>query len=227
MSEQLLRFESVTKTYISGESRLVILEDLDLSVPSGTSVAITGKSGSGKSTLLNLAGGLDKPTAGSVLFLGRNVGKMHDKALSAFRNRHIGFVFQSHILLEDFNALENVCVPALIRGDGRQATIQRATQLLKRVGLADRLDHRPQKLSGGERQRVAICRALINQPDLIIADEPTGSLDEASASDIETLLLEMVKEEGRTLLLVTHNPLLAARCSSVYLLQNRQLQEGP
>ncbi|MDY0372147.1 MAG: ABC transporter ATP-binding protein, partial [Sphaerochaetaceae bacterium] len=119
MSEQLLRFESVTKTYISGESRLVILEDLDLSVPSGTSVAITGKSGSGKSTLLNLAGGLDKPTTGSVLFLGRNVGKMHDKALSAFRNRHIGFVFQSHILLEDFNALENVCVPALIRGDGR------------------------------------------------------------------------------------------------------------
>ncbi len=226
MTEQLLRFDAVSKVYASGDSQLVILEDLDLVITSGTSVAITGKSGSGKSTLLNLAGGLDKPTSGAIMFLGRNVGSMHDKKLSAFRNRHIGFVFQSHILLDDFSALENVCVPALIKGERYTAVKNRASQLLARVGLEGRFHHRPQKLSGGERQRVAICRALINQPDLIIADEPTGSLDETSAHDIETLLLEMVKEEGQTLLLVTHDKQLAVRCDTVYLLHNKQLQES-
>ncbi len=225
MTEQLLRFEAVSKAFASGDSQLVILEDLELIVAPGTSVAITGKSGSGKSTLLNLAGGLDKPSSGAVLFLGRNVGKMDDKELSAFRNRHIGFVFQSHVLLDDFDALENVCVPALIRGERYASAKKRALHLLERVGLEDRLHHRPQKLSGGERQRVAICRALINQPDIIIADEPTGSLDEAASSDIETLLLEMVKEEGRTLLLVTHDKQLAVRCDEVYLLHNKKLQE--
>lgn len=225
MTKELLRFQAVTKTFVSGQSQLVILEDLDFVLHSGTSVAITGKSGSGKSTLLNIAGGLDKPSAGSVSFLGRELEALNDKELSAFRNRHIGFVFQSHILLDDFTALENVCVPALIRGVRQSEAVKRAKELLDRVGLSERLQHRPQKLSGGERQRVAICRALVNAPDLIIADEPTGSLDEESSSGIETLLTDIVREEGRTLLMVTHDSQLASRCSTVYLLHNRTLQE--
>ena len=225
MTKELLRFHTVTKTFVSGQSQLVILEDLDFVLYSGTSVAITGKSGSGKSTLLNIAGGLDKPSAGSVSFLGRELGALNDKELSAFRNRHIGFVFQSHILLDDFTALENVCVPALIRGARQADAVKRAKELLDRVGLSDRLLHRPHKLSGGERQRVAICRALVNAPDLIIADEPTGSLDEESSSGIETLLTDIVREEGKTLLMVTHDTQLASRCSTVYLLHNRTLQE--
>lgn len=225
MTKELLRFHAVTKTFVSGQSQLVILEDLDFVLHSGTSVAITGKSGSGKSTLLNIAGGLDKPSAGSVSFLGRELGALNDKELSAFRNRHIGFVFQSHILLDDFTALENVCAPALIRGVRQAEAVKRAKELLDRVGLSERLQHRPQKLSGGERQRVAICRALVNAPDLIIADEPTGSLDEESSSGIETLLTDIVREEGRTLLMVTHDTQLASRCSTVYLLHNRTLQE--
>lgn len=225
MIETLLEFSSISKTFASGDSRISILEEIDFSLSSGSSVAITGKSGSGKSTFLNIAGGLDKPTSGAVLFLGRRLGSMHDREMSEFRNRHIGFVFQSHILLEDFSALENVCVPALIRGERQTDAVARAKELLDRVGLADRSDHRPGKLSGGERQRVAICRALVNGPDLLIADEPTGSLDEESSADIENLLLDLVREQGRTLLLVTHDMQLAKTCDKVYLLHNRALQE--
>lgn len=227
MSEELLRFASVSKEYQSGETRLVILEDIDFILQRGDSVAITGKSGSGKSTMLNLAGGLDRPSKGSVLFLGKDLATMGDRELSEFRNRHIGFVFQSHILLEDFSALENVCVPAIISGEPMRTVAPKAKQLLDRVGLSDRLSHRPQKLSGGERQRVAICRALMNAPELVIADEPTGSLDEESSGGIESLLMDMVVEEGRTLLMVTHDAQLASQCSSVYLLHNRSLRKAP
>lgn len=225
MIKLLMKFTGVSKTYTSGESRLSILEDIDFSLSEGASVAITGKSGSGKSTFLNLAGGLDTPSTGDVSFLGKVLKNMSDKELSDFRNRHIGFVFQSHILLDDFSALENVCIPSLISGQSQRKAATRAKELLDRVGLADRMDHRPNKLSGGERQRVAICRALINTPEILIADEPTGSLDEESSRDIETLLLDLVKERGRTLLLVTHDMQLASRCSVVYLLHNRELQE--
>ena len=225
MIEPLLRFDSVSKEYVSGDTRLSILEMLDFSVSIGESVAITGKSGSGKSTLLNIAGGLDAPTSGEVLFLGKRLKGMHDRELSEFRNRHIGFIFQSHILLDDFSAVENVCIPALIKGDSRRKVVPRAKALLERVGLAERMQHRPNKLSGGERQRVAICRALINDPDLLIADEPTGSLDEESSGGIERLLFDLVKEQGRTLLLVTHDTQLAKKCAKVHLLHNRSLKE--
>lgn len=221
----LMKFSGVSKTYISGESKLSILEQIDFLLPEGISVAITGKSGSGKSTFLNIAGGLDNPTKGEVHFLGKVLKNMYDKELSEFRNRHIGFIFQSHILLDDFSALENVCIPALIGGGQKRKVTQKAKELLERVGLMDRMDHRPNKLSGGERQRVAICRALINSPELLIADEPTGSLDEESSRDIESLLFDLVEEQGKTLLLVTHDMQLAKRCSVVYLLHNRELQE--
>ncbi len=223
MSEELLLFEEVTKAYPSGSTLLTILEDLTFSIRGESSVAIVGKSGSGKSTLLNLAGGLDKPTKGRVLFKGGDLGKMGDRELSLYRNRHVGFVFQSHILLEDFSALENIAIPALIMGESYREAKKRATALLERVGLVERAHHKPQKLSGGERQRVAICRALINGAQLIIADEPTGSLDEASKEEVERLLLEMVKEERRTLLMVTHEQALAEKCDYLYLLQNRGL----
>ncbi|MFA7371204.1 MAG: ABC transporter ATP-binding protein [Sphaerochaetaceae bacterium] len=223
MHEPLLRFENVVKKYPSGTQELLILENLNLTLESRRSIAIVGKSGSGKSTLLNLAGGLAKPTAGRVLFQGKDLGKMHDRELSYYRNRHVGFVFQSHILLEDFSALENICIPALIKGGRLKEVKKRALELLERVGLADRVDHRPQKLSGGERQRVALCRALINQCDLIIADEPTGSLDEGSKGEIEDLLLQLVVEAEKSLLLVTHEKSLALRCDTVYQLENRGL----
>lgn len=224
MSDELLRFSAVSKEYVSGESRLLILDQIDFTLYRGTSVAITGKSGSGKSTFLNLAGGLDRPTGGSVLFMRKSLSSMGDRELSGFRNRHVGFVFQSYILLEDFTALENVCAPALIGGTSMRVVEPLATQLLERVGLGDRLTHRPQKLSGGERQRVAICRALIHDPELIIADEPTGSLDEGSAASIENLFFELVQEKHKTLLLVTHDEQIASRCSVVYLLHNKHLE---
>lgn len=223
MHEPLLRFEEVSKIYPSGSSRLTILEGLNLTIEAMSSVAVVGKSGSGKSTLLNLAGGLDRPTSGRVFFKGDDIGKMGDKELSLYRNRHIGFVFQSHILLEDFSALENVSIPALIMGESSRVAKKRAIALLERVGLKERAHHKPQKLSGGERQRVAICRALINGAQLIIADEPTGSLDETSKEEVERLLLEIVKEEKRTLLMVTHEQALAQKCDFLYLLQNRGL----
>lgn len=225
MIESVLRLTHVSKKFLSGDSELLILEHIDLVLEMGRSVAITGKSGSGKSTLLNLVGGLDSPTSGAVYLRNRKLSDMRDKELSEFRNKNIGFVFQSHILLDDFSALENVCVPALIGGQSARVASQRAKELLDRVGLADRMNHRPQKLSGGERQRVAICRALINKPELIIADEPTGSLDEESSGEIERLLLDLVREEEKTLLLVTHDQQLAKKCDVVYLLHNRVLQE--
>lgn len=225
MTDRLLEFQSVSKSFPSGDTDLLILEQVDFLLEEGTSVAITGKSGSGKSTFLNIAGALDRPSGGTVLFKGEVLGDLNDRGLSRFRNRHIGFVFQSHILLDDFSALENVCVPALIHGTPHAVAVERARSLLRRVGLEQRINHRPNKLSGGERQRVAICRALINAPDLIIADEPTGSLDEESSEGIESLLMELVREEGKTLLMVTHDTQLASRCSTVYLLHNRMLQE--
>ncbi|MDC7246279.1 MAG: ABC transporter ATP-binding protein [Sphaerochaetaceae bacterium] len=223
MNKTLLNFLHVSKSYKSGETYLSILEDISFEIREGESVAITGKSGSGKSTLLNLAGGLDSSTSGSIFFRDEKLHTMNDMQLSSYRNAHIGFVFQSHILLEDFNALENVMIPALIRGESKNKVVKRATALLERVSMTDRLYHKSSKLSGGERQRVAICRALINNPEIIIADEPTGSLDEESSAAIETLLLNIVKEENRTLLLVTHDKHFATRCSTVYLLQHRSI----
>ncbi|MGI6432848.1 MAG: ABC transporter ATP-binding protein [Sphaerochaetaceae bacterium] len=224
MNENVLECRQVTKKYRSGEGSLTVLENLDLMIKKGTSTAITGKSGSGKTTLLNVAGTLDRPSSGEVVFLSQPLHKASDAQLSAFRNKHIGFIFQAHILLEDFSALQNVALVARIGGMAAKEARFKAEELLNKVGLAQRLNHKPQRLSGGERQRVALCRALINDPDLLIADEPTGSLDEESAAEVEQLLFDLVLEEKRTLLLVTHEKELARRCDVVYLLQNRTLE---
>ena len=217
---------SITKRFKAaekGNDEITILQDLNLSIVQGQSTAIIGKSGSGKSTLLHIAGGLDSPTEGKVICSGTDFATLDDKRRSVLRNRHIGFIFQANLLLEDFSALENVMAPALISGVKARECKDRAVELLERLGLADRMDHVPGKLSGGEKQRVAICRALMNRPEVILADEPTGALDEENASEVENLLLDLVREEGRSLLLVTHNQDFAFKCDNVYLLKNRNL----
>ena len=217
---------SITKRFKAaekGNDEITILQDLNLSIVQGQSTAIIGKSGSGKSTLLHIAGGLDSPTEGKVICSGTDFASLDDKRRSVLRNRHIGFIFQANLLLEDFSALENVMAPALISGVKARECKDRAVELLERLGLADRMDHVPGKLSGGEKQRVAICRALMNRPEVILADEPTGALDEENASEVENLLLDLVREEGRSLLLVTHNQDFAFKCDNVYLLKNRNL----
>ncbi|MBO4423963.1 MAG: ABC transporter ATP-binding protein [Spirochaetales bacterium] len=217
---------SITKRFKAsekGSDEITILQDLNLNIVQGQSTAIIGKSGSGKSTLLHIAGGLDSPTEGKVICSGTDFATLDDKRRSILRNRHIGFIFQANLLLEDFSALENVMAPALISGVKAKDCRDRAVELLERLGLADRMDHVPGKLSGGEKQRVAICRALMNRPEVILADEPTGALDEENASEVENLLLDLVREEGRSLLLVTHNQDFAFKCDNVYLLKNRNL----
>ena len=217
---------SITKRFKAsekGSDEITILQDLNLNIVQGQSTAILGKSGSGKSTLLHIAGGLDSPTEGKVICSGTDFATLDDKRRSILRNRHIGFIFQANLLLEDFSALENVMAPALISGVKAKDCRDRAVELLERLGLADRMDHVPGKLSGGEKQRVAICRALMNRPEVILADEPTGALDEENASEVENLLLDLVREEGRSLLLVTHNQDFAFKCDNVYLLKNRNL----
>ncbi|MGI6466441.1 MAG: ABC transporter ATP-binding protein [Sphaerochaetaceae bacterium] len=221
----LLKFENITKKYPSGDKELTILENLNFSLVQGSSVAIVGKSGSGKTTFLNLAGALDKPTSGKRYFNNISIDSLNDKELSNFRNKHIGFVFQNQLFLDDFTALENVVISALIGKRDKKQSYKNAKELLERVGLKERMYHRSNRLSGGEKQRVAICRALINQPDLLIADEPTGSLDESTAIEIENLLFELVNEKKQTLLMVTHNLNLAKRCSKLFLLQNGVLEE--
>lgn len=217
---------SITKRFKAsekGSDEITILQDLNLNIVQGQSTAIIGKSGSGKSTLLHIAGGLDSPTEGKVICSGTDFATLDDKRRSILRNRHIGFIFQANLLLEDFSALENVMAPALISGVKAKDCSDRAVELQERLGLADRMDHVPGKLSGGEKQRVAICRALMNRPEVILADEPTGALDEENASEVENLLLDLVREEGRSLLLVTHNQDFAFKCDNVYLLKNRNL----
>jgi len=231
----LLKLADVTKRYESpdGAAPLTILNGVSLEVPSGESLAIVGPSGSGKSTLLQIIGTLDRPTSGVVTLNGQDLNALNDLALAAVRNRQIGFVFQAHYLLPQCTVIENVLVPTLaIRN--RTATAEdcrdRADRLLKRVGLADRMAHRPGQLSGGERQRVAVVRGLINQPQLLLADEPTGSLDHASAQQLGQLLVELNREEHVSLIVVTHARELAQRMGRVMELRDGQLlpdKRGP
>ena len=203
-----------------------VLKDVTLRVESGESVAIIGPSGSGKSTLLNIIGALDRPTAGSVLLEDRDLSRLSDKELAMIRNRQIGFIFQLHHLLPQYTVLENVLVPTLAstsRSSGDDAEA-RARHLLERVGLGHRLSYRPGRISGGERQRVAVVRALINSPKLLLADEPTGSLDHSAADDLAQLLVELNREEGVTLILVTHSLDLANRMARVLELRDGMLE---
>ena len=188
---------------------LEVLKGVNLQVEKGEIVAIIGKSGAGKTTLLQIIGTLDRPTQGQVIIDGTDVFAMKDKDLAAFRNQHIGFIFQFHQLLPEFTALENVCIPAMIAREKESEYKARATQLLTDLGLGDRLNHKPNALSGGEKQRVAAARALMMAPDIILADEPTGSLDTQNKQELSELLLKLRKEYGQTILLVTHDKELA------------------
>jgi len=215
MAETILELVDVAKRYETGgpDGGLEVLRGVNLRVAAGESLAVVGPSGSGKSTLLNLIGGLDRPSAGRVLFEGRDLADLNDADLARFRNRRIGFVFQLHHLLPQCTVLENVLVPTLVGGDGaeKEEALLRAERLLARVGLGDRLTYRPGRLSGGERERVAVARALVNRPALLLADEPTGSLDRRTAENLMALLAELNEEEGVTLVVVTHAETLADR----------------
>jgi len=208
--ETLIAIEKLSKFYLDGNGcRLEILVEIDCEFSRNQSVSIVGSSGSGKSTLLNLLGGLDQPSSGQVEYRGENISRFDADTLSEWRNRQIGFIFQAHHLLPDFTALENVLIPALIAGQSRQQSRDRAADLLEQVGLKGRIDHKPSQLSGGEQQRVAIARALINNPPLILADEPTGNLDHKTGEIVGSLLRKICSEQQATLIIVTHNRELA------------------
>lgn len=206
MIRHMIEIQNIHKSF--GE--LEVLKGVNLSVEKGEIVAIIGKSGAGKTTLLQIIGTLDRPTKGKVLIDGKDVFTLNDSLLAAFRNKHIGFIFQFHQLLPEFTALENVCIPAMIAREKEADYQPRAKKLLTDLGLAERMNHKPNELSGGEKQRVAAARALMMSPDIILADEPTGSLDTQNKKELSELLLRLRKEYGQTILLVTHDKELAS-----------------
>ena len=230
MSGGELVAENLTREYPTRAEPLRVLRGVSLSLSAGRSVAIMGPSGSGKSTLLHILGTLDRPTAGSLRINDSDPFALTDSELAAFRNNTVGFVFQDHHLLPQCSALENVLIPTLAApraaGDSN-ALAKRAADLLERVGLEKRLDHRPAELSGGERQRVAIARALINQPELLLADEPTGNLDQDSADEIADLFVDMYRRDNLMLVVVTHSPKLAQRFDQTLLLNRGVLDQRP
>ncbi len=208
---ELIRAAGLRKTYGGSGKTVEVLKGIDLSIAKGETIAVVGASGAGKSTLLNILGALDRPTSGEVSFKGEPVFGYDDSRLAAFRNRHMGFVFQFHHLLPEFTALENVMLPALIGGGGLNAARERATKLLSEVGLGARLDHKPGELSGGEQQRAAIVRALMQSPEVILADEPTGNLDTRTGEEVFSLLFDLNRSMGTAMVIVTHNEGLASR----------------
>ena len=214
---------ALSKSYPVGGTRLSVLRGLDLTLEQGEMVAIVGASGVGKSTLLHVLGGLDSPDSGTVRINQEEIWRLSDAELVAFRNRHVGFVFQFHHLLPEFTALENAEMPLRIARRPAGERKERATLLLDRVGLSERLQHKPGMLSGGEQQRVAIARALVMQPTLLLADEPTGDLDEHTADALHDLLREMHRERGLTSVIATHNPRLAAACDRILRLEDGRL----
>ena len=222
MSSNLLEVRDLCKIYGGVSNRLEVLSGINLDLQSGTTTALIGASGAGKSTLLHLLGALDRPTSGSVCFRGENIFNKNDRQLAAFRNRSIGFVFQFHHLLPEFTALENVMMPALIARVPRPEARNAAESLLDDVGLGQRMTHRPGELSGGEQQRVAIARALALQPELLLADEPTGNLDMKTSDGIHAMLTELQIKKGLTLVIVTHNERLAAAMgTTIHLLDGK------
>ena len=199
---------------------LTVLKGVDISINKGEIVSIVGSSGAGKSTLLHILGTLDKADKGRIVLNGQDLGSLSGKKLSAFRNKYIGFVFQFHHLLPEFTALENVCIPGWIAGDKKKDVVIKATELLKTLGLGDRLENKPQQLSGGEQQRVAVARALINSPSIIMADEPTGNLDSANARELHQLFIDLRNKFNQTFLIVTHNEELAKMSDRILMMKD-------
>lgn len=215
--------DNLYKNFQNGNEELSIITDLSINIESNTKVILTGNSGSGKSTLLNLISGMDKVSSGTIIVNNNYVNKLSEDALAIYRSKSIGLVFQFHYLLKDFTALENVMIPAYMTGMNRKKATDKARELLNEIGLIDRLNHYPAQLSGGERQRIAVVRALINDPGIILADEPTGNLDEKNSKKVEELLFELVNNHGKTLLLVTHDMGLTKRGDIQLKLENGKL----
>ena len=202
----MIELDNITRSF----GTLQVLKGISLKVERGEVISITGPSGAGKTTLLQIMGSLDKPDTGRVLYDGQDITRMNEKSISSFRNKHIGFVFQFHQLLPEFTALENITIPMLIAGQGMRQANARAKELLELMGLADRADHKPSELSGGEKQRIAVARALANQPDVILADEPSGSLDTKNKEELHKLFFNLRDKLGQTFVIVTHDESLAA-----------------
>lgn len=224
MSDVVLQCEALCRVYDDGDKSVTVLRSVELALLAGEKIAIVGGSGSGKSTLLNLLGGLDYPSSGKVLMRGKDLTQLNERALCRLRNEQLGFVYQFHHLLPEFDAQENVAMPLLIGGTARKAAWQSAQEMLERVGMGHRLTHRPAQLSGGERQRVAIARALVTRPDVVLLDEPTGNLDPRSAAQV----LELIDELGQDLasfVVVTHDPAIAAHMHRTLELRDGVLQE--
>ncbi len=219
----VIQCDALTKVYKEGPRQVSVLDEANLALKAGERLAIIGSSGAGKSTLLNLLGGLDKPTSGQVIVAGQLLSSLDDNKRGWLRNKHLGFVYQFHHLLGEFTALENVCMPLFIAGIAKSVTLKKATNMLERVGLADRLHHKPAELSGGERQRVAIARAIVTEPACVLMDEPTGNLDEDTAADIEALLAELNQTIGLSTILVTHDKRLAASMDRILELKAGKL----
>ncbi|MGA9573857.1 MAG: lipoprotein-releasing ABC transporter ATP-binding protein LolD [Lysobacterales bacterium] len=227
MNEQkeiVIQAVGINRGFRQGTKRVQVLADVSLQVPGGTSLAIVGASGAGKSTLLHILGGLDRPDDGEVFIDDRSLWRMSDRERSDLRNSRLGFIYQFHHLLSEFTALENVAMPLLIRGESISDAAKHATDLLEKVGLGQRLDHKPGELSGGERQRAAVARALVGQPGCVLGDEPTGNLDERTANQVFEQLLELNTELNTSLILVTHDMRLAARMNQRYELHMGSLK---